>query len=144
MMKSSRSQDGFTVLEMMAAVAMISILGVIYVFMVDSYQDRRSSELAAKVLMQAARVQEEFFAKEHRYFDAEISGAGREMFLTTPDGAMTSVRVPSKVVLTMKAEGKNKREFTGSAFFSSAKVMHRYESKTGKMTTVARIQDQKG
>jgi hypothetical protein len=66
------------------------------------------------------------------------------MFLTTPDGARTSVRVPPKVILTMKAEGTNRREFTGSAFFSGAKVMHRYDSKTGKMTTVARIQDQKG
>jgi Tfp pilus assembly protein PilE len=143
-MKYSRSDAGVTVLEVTVALAVISLLVGIYLVMVDSYKDRRMSEQAAKVLMQAALVQEEYFAKEHRYFDAEIAGAGGSAVLTTPGGAKTQVHVPPSVTLSMKAHGQQKREFVGYAFYSGSKMIHRYDSKTGKITTGPRARDDTG
>jgi len=102
------------------------------------------SEQAAKALMLAARVQEEFFAKEHRYFDAEVSGNGGDAYLTTPTGGKTDVKIPLNVVLSLKSRGKDKAAFTGHAFYMGSKVVHQYNSETGKMTTVPRGQDQAG
>ena len=76
-----------------------------------------------------------------RFFDAEVSGNGGDAFLTTPGGGRTSVRIPSNVVLNLKALGKDKRAYTGYAFYSGSKALHRYDSKMGKMTTVTRVQD---
>lgn len=143
-MKIIKSRAGVTILEMMAVVVIISLLATIYFFMVESYKDRRMSEQAAKVLVQAARAQEEFFAAEHRYFDAEVSGNGGNVYLTAPGGAKTSVHVPASVTLTLKAQGKDKREFMGYAFYSGSKVVHRYDSKTGKITTSQRVRDEAG
>ncbi len=143
-MRSPRSDAGVTVLEMIVALSVISLLVGIYFVMVDSYRDRRMGEQAAKVLMQAALVQEEYFAKEHRYFDAEIVGSGGSALLTTPDGARTQVNVPSSVTLSIKTQGKEKREFIGYAFYSGSKVLHRYDSKTGKITTAPRARDDTG
>ncbi len=143
-MKKDASQAGFTVLEMIIGFAIIVVLGSIYYLMVDSYKDRRMSEMAAKVLMQAAKAQEEFFAKEQRYFDAEVSGNGGEVYLTTPGGIRTSVRVPANIVLSLKVQGKEKKEFFGYAFFTGGKLLHRYDSKTGKITTANRAQDETG
>jgi len=143
-MKSLVSQRGLTVLEMMAAMGIIAVLGAIYFFMTDSYRDRRISEQAAKTLVQAARAEEDFFAQEHRYFDADVSGNGGEVFLTTPGGGKTSVRVPSNVILSLKAQGPQKREFNGYAFYAGSKFLHRYDSKTGKITTVERVRDEAG
>lgn len=143
-MRSSKASAGFTVLEMAAAIAIIAVLATIYFFLMDSYKERRMSEQAAKVLMLAARVQEEFFAKELRYFDAEVSGNGGDAYLTTPAGRKTDVKVPPNVVLSLKSRGKEKAAFTGHAFYMGSKVVHRYNSETGKMTTVQRGQDQAG
>jgi len=143
-MKNHRSQAGFTVLEMVAAVAIIAVLSGIYFFLLDSYRERRINEQAAKALMLAARVQEEFFAKEHHYFDSEVSGNGGDAHLTTPDGKPTTVLVPPKVVLTLKSRGKDQRSFVGQAFVIGSKVVHRYDSQTGKMTTASRSQDESG
>jgi prepilin-type N-terminal cleavage/methylation domain-containing protein len=143
-MTMSRSQNGFTVLEMMWAVAVIAAMSAIYYFMVDSYRERSLSEQAARVLMLAARAQEEYFAKEHHYFDAEISGNGSETYLTTPDGRKTLVRVPQRVVLSIKARGKDRTAFTGHAFYTGSDLLHRYDSETGKITTVSRVQDRSG
>jgi len=145
-MKNPNAAAGFTVLEMAAAIATIAVLSTIYFFLMDSYKERRMSEQAAKVLMLAARVEEEFFAKEpdHRYFDAEVSGNGGDTYLTTPTGRKTDVKVPPNVVLSLKARGKDKAAFTGHAFYVGSKVVHKYSSETGKMTTVSRGQDQPG
>lgn len=143
-MKSSRAEAGFTILEMIFAIALIAALCTIYFFLIDSYRERRMSEQAARVLMLAARAQEEFFAKEHHYFDAEIAGNGAETFLAAPDGKKIDVRIPAKVVLTLRSRGKDKAAFTGQAFYSGSKVLHRYDSETGKMTTISRVQDQTG
>lgn len=143
-MKSSRVDPGFTVLEMIFAIALIAVLSTIYFLLIDSYGERRMSEQAARVLMLAARAQEEFFAKEHYYFDAEIAGNSAETYLTAPDGKRIEVRIPPKVVLTLKSRGKDKAAFTGQAFYSGSKVLHRYDSETGKMTTTSRMQDQMG
>lgn len=131
-------------MEMIAVVAIISLLATIYFFVVESYKDRRMSEQAAKVLMQAARAQEEFFASEHRYFDAEVSGNGGNVYLAAPGGAKTSVHVPANVTVSLKAQGKEKREFIGYAFYSGSKVLHRYDSKTGRITTAQRVRDDTG
>ncbi|MBI4963915.1 MAG: prepilin-type N-terminal cleavage/methylation domain-containing protein [Desulfomonile tiedjei] len=143
-MKDTKAAAGFTVLEMAAAIAIIAALATIYFFLMDSYKERRMSEQAARVLMLAARVQEEFFAKEHRYFDAEVSGNGGDAFLTTPEGRKTDVKVPPNVVLSLKSRGTGKAAFTGQAFYLGGKVLHQYTSETGKMTTVSRAQDQAG
>ena len=143
-MNNSGSNAGVTVLEMTDAFAVISLLAGIYLVMVDSYKDRRMSEQAAKVLMQAALVQEEYFAKEHRYFDAEIAGAGGSAVLTTPGGARTQVHVPASVTLSMKTQGQEKREFVGYAFYSGSKILHRYDSKSGKITTAPRAREDTG
>jgi prepilin-type N-terminal cleavage/methylation domain-containing protein len=142
-MAKVRNNAGFTILEMISAIAIIAILSVIYLFLIDSYRERRMSEQAAKVLMLAAKVQEEYFAKEQKYFDAEVSGNGGEVYLTTPDGAKTQVRIPARVVLSLKAKNKDRR-FTGSAFYTGGKIVHQYDSTTGKMTTTSRAQDEAG
>ncbi len=139
-MRRSKWEAGLTVVEMVAAMAIISMLGAIHFFMVEGYKDRRMSELAAKVLTQAARAEEEFFTREHRYFDADVQGNGGEEFLTVPGGGKTNVRIPPNIILSLKAQGKDKREFIGYAFFTKSRVLHRYESKTGKMTAGERVQ----
>ena len=93
------------------------------------------------VLMLAAKAEEDFFAKQHRYFDAELSGNGDDVFLCTPDGKQTSVQIPPKVTLSLKARGKDKTAFTGQSFYSASNVLHRYDSEAGKMTTMSRAQD---
>lgn len=143
-MTVTRSRAGFTIVEMIVAMCVICALIAIYYVMVDSYKDRRMSELAAKVLMQAARAQEDFFAKEHRYFEAELSGNGGDVFLTTPAGTRTTVRVPSNIILSLKTQGSEKRAFLGYAFYGGSKVIHRYDSRTGKITTASRVQDDTG
>jgi Tfp pilus assembly protein PilE len=143
-MMVSRREAGFTVLEMVWAVAVIAAMSAIYFFMVDSYRERSLSEQAARVLMLAARTQEEYFAKEHHYFDAEVSGNGSETYLATPDGRKTTVRVPQRIVLSLKARGKDRTAFTGHAFYTGSDLLHRYDSETGKITTVSRVQDRSG
>ncbi|MBI5251367.1 MAG: prepilin-type N-terminal cleavage/methylation domain-containing protein [Desulfomonile tiedjei] len=143
-MKSRTSQAGFTILEMAFAIVIIAILAAIYFFLIDSYRERRMSEHAAKVLMLAARAQEDYFAKEHRYFDAEVAGQGTDLYLSAPDGRKTEVLVPGKVVLSLKTRGKDKTAFTGYAFYTGSKMLHRYDSATGKMTTSSRTQDDAG
>jgi prepilin-type N-terminal cleavage/methylation domain-containing protein len=141
-MNVSKSESGFTILEMVCAVAIIAVLSVIYFFLIDSYRERRMSEQAARVLMLAAKAEEDFFAKQHQYFDAEVSSSGGDAFLSTPDGKPTTVQIPSKVVLSLKARGKDKTAFTGHSFYSGSKILHRYDSEAGKMTTVSRAQDE--
>ena len=143
-MKIFSSRKGFTAIEMVVAIGIVAILAIIYFAMVDSYRDRRMNEQAAKVLMQAAKAQEEFFAKEHQYFDADVSGNGGGTVLKTPGGGQTSVRVPSDVTLRLKAQGAEKREFVGYAYYSESKVLHRYDSTTGKMSTVPRAREDAG
>lgn len=140
----ARSQTGFTILEMVSAVLIIGVLSVIYFFLTDSYRERRMSEQAARVLMLSARAEEDYFAREHRYFDAEVLGNGGDQYLSTPDGRKTSVSIPPKVVLHLKTEARDKPAFTGYAFFMGSKVLHKYDSTTGKMTTVVRGQDETG
>jgi hypothetical protein len=94
--------------------------------------------------MLAARAEEDFFAKEHRYFDAEVSGTGTDMHLTTAEGHKTSVLVPPKVFLSVKSRGKEGAAFTGQAFYSGSKLLHRYDSETGKISTIPRTQDDSG
>jgi len=53
-MKLLRSSRGFTLLEMVWAVLVVAGLSSVYFFLLDSYQERRMSEQAAKVLMLAA------------------------------------------------------------------------------------------
>jgi len=142
--KETRTDAGFTIVEMVCAIAIIAILSGIYVFMTDSYRDRRMSEQAAKVLMLAAQAQEKYFARKHHYFDAEVSGNGGDMFVVTPDGDKTSVLVPPNVVLSLKSLGTEKPAFTGHAFYTGSTIIHRYDSATGKMTTVPRHQDDTG
>jgi prepilin-type N-terminal cleavage/methylation domain-containing protein len=143
-MNVSRSEAGFTILEMVCAIAIIAVLSVIYFSLIDSYRERRMSEQAARVLMLAAKAEEDFFAKQHHYFDAELSGNGDDVFLSTPDGKQTKVQIPPKVTLSLKARGKDKTAFTGQSFYSASKVLHRYDSEAGKMTTVSRVQDGTG
>ncbi len=143
-MKLLERNSGFTILEMISAIAIVAILSVIYLFLIDSYSERRMSEQAAKVLMLAAKAQEDFFAKEHHYFDTELTGNGGEMYLVTPDGVKTQVRIPAKVVISLKTKGKDKPGFTGSSFYTGSRVIHRYDSETGKMTSISRVQDGSG
>jgi prepilin-type N-terminal cleavage/methylation domain-containing protein len=143
-MKLSRAEAGFTVLEMVWAVAVIAVMSTIYFFMVESYKERRLSEQAAKVLMLAARAEEEFFAKEQYYFDAELSGNGGETHLVMPDGRKTTVLVPERIVLSIKVRGKEKKAFTGHAFYTGSEILHRYDSEKGKIVTVSRVQDKSG
>ena len=141
-MKGARSERGLTVLEMVAAMAVIAVLASIYFVMTNSYKERRMSELAAKALVQAAKAQEQYFAEKHYYFDAEVSAGGEDMLLTTPAGIKTTVRIPAHVVLSMKAQGRDRRGFIGYAFYTGSKKLHRYDSKTGKVQTVARVQEE--
>jgi prepilin-type N-terminal cleavage/methylation domain-containing protein len=143
-MKPRTPQAGFTVLEMAFAIVIIALLSAIYFFLIDSYSERRMSEQAAKVLMLAAKAQEDYFAKEHRYFDAEVAGQGTDLYLSSPDGRKTDVLVPGKVILSLKTRGKEKTAFTGYAFYTGSKVLHRYDSETGKVTTSSRTQDDAG
>jgi Tfp pilus assembly protein PilE len=143
-MRLSKSGQGFTLFEMVWAVLVVAGLSVVYFFLLDSYQERRMSEQAAKVLMLAARTQEEFFARQHYYFDAEISGTGGDVCLTTPDGKKTTVQIPNHVVLHLKTKDKEKTAFTGQAFFTGGKTLHRYDSESGKMTTIQRNQAESG
>jgi prepilin-type N-terminal cleavage/methylation domain-containing protein len=143
-MHFSRSERGFTILEMVCAVAIIAVLSAIYFFLIDSYRERRMSEQAARVLMLAAKAEEDFFAGHRYYFDAEVSGNGGEVFLSTPEGKPTNVQIPAKVNLSLKASGKEKSAFTGHSFYSGSKILHRYDSQAGKMTTVQRGQDDAG
>jgi len=143
-MNVSRSQGGFTILEMVCAVAIIGVLSAIYFFLIESYRERRMSEQAARVLMLAAKAEEDFFARQHHYFDAEVSGNSGDVFLSTPEGKPTTVQIPPKVTLTLKARGKDKTAFTGHSFYSGSKMLHRYDSEAGKMTTVSRGQDEAG
>lgn len=142
--KPRTAQAGFTMLEMAFAIVIIAVLSAVYFFLVDSYRERRMSEQAAKVLMLAARAQEDYFAKEHKYFDAEVAGQGTDLYLSAPDGRKTDVLVPGKVVLSIKTRGKEKSAFTGYAFYTGSKVLHKYDSSTGKMTTNSRTQDEAG
>lgn len=143
-MRQVRSNGGFTIVEMVCAVAVIALLSAIYFYMIDSYRERRMSEQAAKVLMLAQKAQEDFFAKEHQYFDAEVAAQGDPVYLVAPDGQKTSVLVPPRVILSLKTRGAEKKAFTGHAFYMGSTVLHRYDSKTGKMTTISRIQDETG
>jgi prepilin-type N-terminal cleavage/methylation domain-containing protein len=143
-MKPRTDQSGFTVLEMAFAIVIIAVLSAIYFFLTDTYRERRMSEQAAKILMLAAKAQEDFFAKEHKYFDAEVAGQGTDLYLAVPDGQKTDVLVPGKVVLSLKTRGKEKTAFTGYAFYTGSKVLHKYDSETGKMTTTSRTQDEAG
>lgn len=133
-----RSDKGFTVVEMVFAVVMIAVMTGIYFVMVDRYKERRMSEQAAKVLMLAAKAQEEYFEKSHRYFDADIAGASEKVRLTPPDGKPTSVSVPPHVVLSLRTVGPMKKAFVGRAYYTGGSVTHRYDSRTGRMTTEER------
>jgi prepilin-type N-terminal cleavage/methylation domain-containing protein len=139
-----RSERGFTILEMVCAVAIIGVLSAIYFFLIDSYRERRMSEQAARVLMLAAKAEEDFFAKQLYYFDAEVSGNSGDIYLSTPDGKPTMVQIPPKVNLSLKVRGKDKKVFTGQSFYSGSKILHRYDSEAGKMTTVQRGQEDAG
>lgn len=143
-MTETKAESGFTIVEMVCAIAVITILCGIYFFMIDSYRERRMSEQAAKVLMTAAQAQEKYFTREHRYFDAEVTGNGGDVVVVTPDGEKTSVSVPPNVVLSLKSQGPEKTAFTGHAFYTGSTFIHRYDSTTGKMTTVMRHQDDAG
>jgi len=140
-MKLRRGNAGFTLLEMTTVILIIVVLAVIYFLEIDSYRERRMSELAAKTLMMAAKAQEEFFAREHRYFDAEISGSGLNSTLTTPNGIKTPVVAPAGVVLNIKTKGFEKRAVSGNAYYKGSKILHKYDSETGKITTVPRSQE---
>jgi hypothetical protein len=94
--------------------------------------------------MLAAKAQEEFFAREHKYFEAEIAGNGGEVFLTFPDGARSSVRIPPRVSLSLKTRAKDKPGFVGQAFYLGGKIVHRYDSETGRMSSSVRERDGAG
>lgn len=136
-----RSTKGLTTVEMIFAIVAIAVLAGIYLFLVDSYKYRRMGEQAAKVLVLAAKAQEDFFAREHYYFDAEASGSSGEGYLMTPDGQKTNVQIPQSVVLNMKSQGKDRAAFTGIAYYQGGKFVHYYDSTTGKITTSQRSPD---
>ena len=71
------------------------------------------------------------------------SGNGGETYLVSPDGRK-SVLVPERIVLSIKARGKDKPEFTGHAFYTGSEILHRYDSETAKIVTVSRVQDKSG
>jgi prepilin-type N-terminal cleavage/methylation domain-containing protein len=140
-MKILRSKTGFTLLEMTTVILIIAVLAVIYFLEIDSYRERRMSELAAKTLMMAAKAQEDFFAHEHRYFDAKISGNGPNAILTAPNGTKTQVVAPAGVELNISTKGFEKKAFNGTAYYKGAKIIHKYDSETGKISTVFRSQE---
>lgn len=137
-MKLVRDESGFALLEMVSAIFIIAVLSVIYFLMIDSYRERRMSEQAAKSLMLAARAQEEYFAREHRYFDAEVSSKSRDSSLTFPGGAKTNVVVPTGVTLNLKTKGAERAAFSGEAFYGGGRIVHRYDSETGRIATYQR------
>lgn len=143
-MTYARSQKGFTVLEMVSAVVIVVGLAVTYFVMIGSYSDRRMNELAAKCLRQAKGAEEEFFAKEYRYFDADVSANNGDTILPIPGHTKPEVKIPAKVVLSLRTVGAEKKAFVGHAFYMGSKVLHRYDSRLGKMTTVPRVQDESG
>jgi Tfp pilus assembly protein PilE len=141
-MNNLKQESGLTVVEVIFALCLITILSVVYYVLADSYKERRMSEKAAKALVLAAREQEDFFAKEHRYFDAEITATDGDAYLSTPTGVKTSVVVPPRVSLVLKAIGPEKSSFEGFAFCAGSKKVHKYESKSGKMITSQRAKDE--
>ena len=141
-MKLVRSRTGFTLLETATVILIIAALAVIYFLEIDSYRERRMSELAAKTLMMAAKAQEDFFALEHRYFDAKISGNGPNSVLTAPNGRKTEVVAPAGVELNITTKGFEKRAFSGTAYYKGAKIIPKYDSETGKIKTVVRSQEE--
>jgi Tfp pilus assembly protein PilE len=141
MQSIKNGESGFSIVEFLAAVGIIAIMSIIYSLMVGEYKDHRMSETAAKVLRQAASAQEDYFAKYHEYFDADITGNGDEVFLTTPKGERTDVRIPTGVVLSLKARGKNKASFVGESFCAGSGALHRYDSREGKITSVERMRE---
>jgi prepilin-type N-terminal cleavage/methylation domain-containing protein len=144
MTSSTDSQRGLTLPELVFSVALIATLTTIYFLLVDSYSDQRLSEQAAKVLMQAAKAQEDFFAKEHRYFDAETSSTNGDPSLTTSDGIKTSVLVPPRIIVSLKSRGPEKRAFSGYSYYRGGKLIHKYDSESGKIKTVQRDQGDSG
>ncbi len=137
-MKPVRDESGFALLEMVSAIFIIAALSVIYFLMIDSYRERRMSEQAAKSLMLAARAQEEYFAREHRYFDAEVSSKSRDSNLNFPGGSKTNVLVPTGVTLNLKTKGPERAAFSGEAYYGGGKTVHRYDSETGRIATFQR------
>jgi Tfp pilus assembly protein PilE len=135
-MKLVRSKTGLTILEMTTVILIIALLSVSYFLEIDSYRERRMSELAAKTLMLAAKAQEDFFAREHRYFDGKISGNGPNAVLTAPNGTKTQVVAPAGVELNITTKGFEKRAFSGTSYYKGAKIIHKYDSETGKIRTV--------
>lgn len=140
MISLKHEQSGFALLEMVSAILIIAILSVIYFLMIDSYRERRMSEQAAKALMLAARAQEEYFAREHRYFDAEVSSKSKDSSLNFPGGTKTNVIVPTGVTLNLKTKGPERAAFSGEAFYGKSKIIHRYDSETGRIATFQRNQ----
>lgn len=141
MTKTSCSQSGFSIVEFLAAIGIIAVMAVIYSLMVGEYKDHRMSETAAKVLRLAAAAEEEYFAKRHVYFDADVTGNGDEVYLTTPRGERTDVKIPLGVTLSLKARGKNKASFIGESFCAGSKNLHRYDSREGKITSLERMRE---
>lgn len=139
-MNARNGQAGFALLEMVSAILIIAILSVIYFLMIDSYRERRMSEQAAKALMLAARAQEEYFAREHRYFDAEVSSKSKDSNLNFPGGTKTNVVVPMGVTLHLKTRGPERSAFTGEAFYGGSKIVHKYDSEYGRIATQNRGQ----
>ncbi|MGD9817382.1 MAG: type IV pilin protein [Desulfomonilaceae bacterium] len=134
-MNLRKDQSGFALFEMVSAIVIIAILSVIYFLMIDSYRERRMSEQAAKALMLAARAQEEFFAREHRYFDAEVSSKSKDSNLNFPGGTKTNVVVPMGVTLSLKTKGPERAAFSGESYYGGSKIIHRYDSEAGRITT---------
>ncbi len=134
-MNPRNDQSGFALLEMVSAILIIAILSVIYFLMIDSYRERRMSEQAAKALMLAARAQEEYFAREHRYFDAEVSSKSKDSNLNFPGGTKTNVVVPMGVTLHLKTRGAERSAFVGEAFYGGSRIVHKYDSEHGRIAT---------
>lgn len=134
-MNPRNDQSGFALLEMVSAILIIAILSVIYFLMIDSYRERRMSEQAAKALMLSARAQEEYFAREHRYFDAEVSSKSKDSNLNFPGGTKTNVVVPMGVTLQLKTRGAERSAFTGEAFYGGSGIVHKYDSEQGRIVT---------
>ncbi len=139
-MNLRNDQSGFAMLEMVSAIFIIAILSVIYFLMIDSYRERRMSEQAAKALMLAARAQEEYFAREHRYFDVEVSSKSKDSNLNFPDGVRSNVVVPMGVTLNLRTRGPERAAFSGEAFYGGSKIVHKYDSETGRINTFQRSQ----
>lgn len=139
-MNRRNGQSGFALLEMVSAILIIAVLSVIYFLMIDSYRERRMSEQAAKALMLAARAQEEYFAREHRYFDAEVSSKSRDSNLNFPGGTKTNVVVPMGVTLQLKTRGPERAAFFGESYYGGSKIVHKYDSESGRIATYQRGQ----